>query len=91
MEKLCIHAFASGRVQGVFYRESARKKAESLRITGWVRNLEDGRVEVFACGEESAIKEFQDWLKKGPIAARVDHLLVEPANYEPHDQFVVLR
>lgn len=62
----------SGRVQGVFYRDSARREAERLRITGWARNLDDGRVEVVAEGEEAAVDRLVNWARQGPARARVE-------------------
>ncbi len=71
MAKVCYHCFASGRVQGVFYRASARAEARRLNIKGWARNLSDGRVEVMACGEEEDVKLLVAWLWQGPTAAQV--------------------
>ncbi|WP_445144283.1 acylphosphatase [Dyella sp. Tek66A03] len=62
----------SGRVQGVFYRASAREQALALGLSGYARNLPDGRVEVLAFGPASAIDTFERWLWQGPAAARVD-------------------
>lgn len=67
----------SGRVQGVFFRESTRRQAEPLGLSGHARNLPDGRVEVVACGPAAAVDELERWLQRGPTAARVDD--VEPA------------
>lgn len=67
----------SGRVQGVYYRASARERARAVGVTGYARNLPDGRVEVLACGEESAVQAFIEWLWIGPGAARVTGVLVE--------------
>ncbi len=63
--------FVSGRVQGVFYRASTRARAVQLGISGYAHNLEDGRVEVLALGEPSAVQSFIDWLAVGPPAAQV--------------------
>lgn len=65
-----------GRVQGVFFRISAKKTAERLNISGWVRNLSTGEVEIFAVGSPETIKEFIEWLKTGPKLARVDELKI---------------
>ncbi len=65
------HAFVSGDVQGVFFRQSTRRTARSLGLDGWVRNLPDGRVEVWLQGEEAAVNEMVDWLWVGPPAATV--------------------
>jgi acylphosphatase len=62
----------SGRVQGVFFRESTRREAEPLGLSGHALNLPDGRVEVVAAGPSSALDELERWLQGGPAAARVD-------------------
>jgi len=62
-----------GLVQGVFFRANTRKVAESLMLTGWVKNLPDGRVEILAEGPSGKIEEFVHWCQKGPPFARVDH------------------
>ncbi|WP_266169319.1 acylphosphatase [Dyella subtropica] len=66
-----------GRVQGVFYRASAREQALMLGLSGHARNLPDGRVEVLACGSEPAIDALERWLWEGPPAARVDEVTRE--------------
>lgn len=65
------HLIISGRVQGVCFRLYACETAERLGITGWVRNLRDGRVEVLAEGEEAPMAEFLEWCRKGPPHAQV--------------------
>jgi acylphosphatase len=70
----------SGRVQGVFYRGAAARRAMELRVTGWARNLADGDVEVLACGPEEAVQAFIDWLWVGPSAAKVADVKVEDAD-----------
>ena len=67
----------AGRVQGVFYRASTRARAESLGVTGYARNLADGRVEVLACGEPHAVQALCDWLRDGPPAADVAAVDIE--------------
>ncbi|MGE0482832.1 MAG: acylphosphatase [Gammaproteobacteria bacterium] len=61
----------SGRVQGVWYRASARERAAELGLRGWVRNLADGRVEALAAGTPAALAAFEAWLAEGPPRARV--------------------
>ena len=86
-----LHAFVSGRVQGVGYSAFTRNRAKMLGLRGFVKNLPDGRVEVYAEGEEGALKELLDYLKKGPVLARVDGVeyeFVEPRG--EYEDFVVL-
>ena len=61
------HVFYSGRVQGIGFRYTAQNIAENLGVYGWVKNLEDGRVEIVAEGEEKNLKEFLDKILKGPL------------------------
>jgi acylphosphatase len=66
-----LHAVVHGRVQGVFFRESTRREALRLGVGGWVRNLPDGTVEVFAAGERPLLEALSRWLHRGPETARV--------------------
>ena len=68
---ICRRSFVSGRVQGVFYRATCVRKAQSLGLTGFARNLGDGRVEVLACGEQAAVEQFVEWLWVGSPASKV--------------------
>jgi acylphosphatase len=77
---ICKRSFVSGRVQGVFYRATCRAKAESLGLTGYARNLVDGRVEVVACGEEAKVNGFVTWLWEGSPASRVTDVATEHAD-----------
>ena len=70
-ETFRVHLFISGIVQGVFFRAHTRNQARSLNLTGWVRNMDDGRVEVIAEGLCSKIHEFISWCHQGPAAASV--------------------
>ena len=72
MARRRVHVWISGRVQGVFFRGSARSQARALGLAGWARNLPDGQVEIVAEGEAGRVAEFLDWCKLGPPAARVD-------------------
>ena len=67
----CRKFHLSGKVQGVFFRDSTRQKAASLDITGHAVNLADGRVEVLACGDDQALGELESWLREGPDSAEV--------------------
>lgn len=66
-----------GRVQGVFFRASARERAVALKLTGHARNLLDGSVEVVAYGEAAALDQLEVWLHDGPEHARVDEMYRE--------------
>ena len=68
----------SGRVQGVFFRESTRRTAARLGLAGYAINLPDGRVEVVAIGEEDAIKQLERWLWDGPRLADVTDVTKAP-------------
>ena len=81
----CIRCIVRGRVQGVFYRASARDVAGRLGLSGGVSNLPDGGVEVIACGEPEALEELQRWLRKGPPLARVESLHCEELCALPPD------
>ncbi|MEM0360651.1 MAG: acylphosphatase [Candidatus Diapherotrites archaeon] len=72
-----LHVLVFGLVQGVFFRAHAKAWAEELGLKGWVKNLSDGRVEALAEGEEKALLEWLELLKKGPRAARVEKVEVE--------------
>ncbi len=71
MEIVGRHYFIEGRVQGVFYRDSTRQKALELNLTGWVKNVADGRVECAAFGTIPQLETFEQWLRQGPKLANV--------------------
>ena len=69
--KTRVHVVISGQVQGVWYRASAKQKAEELGLTGWVKNTVDGNVEAVFEGEKALVDEMIAWCWKGPPLARV--------------------
>lgn len=73
---VCKHCLVSGRVQGVVFRASAARRALELNVTGYAKNLPDGRVEVLACGDVAAVDALCDWLRQGPPAARVSEVVI---------------
>ncbi|NBB93424.1 MAG: acylphosphatase [Gammaproteobacteria bacterium] len=77
----------SGRVQGVFFRESTRRQAEPLGLTGHAVNLSDGRVEVLAAGDPESLDRLEAWLSEGPPGARVDELQRVDAPDRAPDRF----
>jgi acylphosphatase len=76
-----------GRVQGVFFRESTRRVAESLDITGHAINLSNGDVEVLAFGHPAALDKLADYLKSGPTMARVSEVRSESVELEEFVRF----
>ena len=79
MTKVCTIAWVHGMVQGVGFRYSTQREALQLGLTGYARNLDDGSVEVVACGEADKIEQLTAWLKAGgPRSARVEKVFTEP-------------
>ena len=70
------HIIVSGRVQGVFFRKNTKQKATELKINGWVKNIPDNKVEIFAQGNEKNLNTFIDWCKQGPPKAIVENIQV---------------
>lgn len=71
------HIYISGFVQGVGFRAYTKSKAKKLGITGWVRNLKDGRVEGVFQGEKTVVEKLLKICKRGPFFARVNNIVVE--------------
>lgn len=88
---LARRGLISGRVQGVYYRESTRQQAQRLDVSGWVRNLADGRVECHLEGTAEALKELELWLWQGPEAAQVTAVELADAAVEGFTDFQVRR
>jgi len=81
----CTHIIVSGRVQGVFFRDNARRKALELGLKGYAKNLPNGTVEIVAEGDESKIKDLVEFIEKSPGASKVANVEVEdkePRNFE---------
>jgi len=85
-----VRCLVAGKVQGVFYRASARHQAVTLGILGYAKNLPDGSVEVLACGEPETIDQFRSWLARGPDGARVISVSCEAAPAQVLDGFKTL-
>ena len=73
------HILVKGKVQGVFFRKSAKQIAADLNISGWVKNTDDGDVEIFAQGDSNAIDQLIKWCKQGPPKAEVEDVEVKDA------------
>lgn len=87
--KKAVRATVRGRVQGVFFRDTTRRRALELGVMGWVRNQEDGTVLVHAEGPSDALDELLAFLRQGPDRARVDEVEVRPVKVEGHEQFAI--
>ena len=85
--KNAINFFISGRVQGVYFRMSTSQQAKTFGLTGWVRNLDDGRVEVFACGELYQLNKLRAWLAHGPAMAEVINVECVNVSYQEFPDF----
>lgn len=79
-EILRAHLYISGIVQGVCFRAYTQETAQDLGLTGWVRNLHDGRVEIITEGQKDKIEQFIQWCHKGPPGATVDNVEIEWMN-----------
>jgi acylphosphatase len=81
MVNISAHVIVSGHVQGVFYRDTTQRQANAHGVTGWVRNLPDGRVEALFEGDEKAVRRMIDWCWRGPPNAYVTNV---DASIEPY-------
>jgi acylphosphatase len=86
-----VHVFVTGRVQGVWFRASARERARALGLGGDARNLADGRVEIHAEGTPGAVDSFLAWCAEGPSGARVDSLELEDQPVTGETEFDITR
>ena len=87
-----IHAMLSGRVQGVFFRAETRETARRNRVSGWVRNTSDGRVEAVFEGHARDVDQVVQWCRNGPPSARVDDIHLQEETYTGEfDRFSVRR
>jgi acylphosphatase len=91
MDRTRAHVFVSGRVQGVFYRATTREQAAERGVDGWVRNLDDGRVEAVFEGPESAVEGILEWCHEGSPRARVEGVDVEYGDPEGVEGFEIRR
>ena len=86
-EPVARRVVVHGTVQGVFFREATRRRAESRGVRGWVRNNEDGTVEAIFEGEPDAVEAMVEFVHEGPRAAQVKHVDVEDAQPEGLEGF----
>ena len=86
-----VNLLIKGKVQGVFYRASARDKAMELGITGWVKNTPDGNVEIVASGDKESLEKFIEWCHKGPSRALVSGLTMKETDTNNFSDFQILK
>ena len=86
-----VHLLIKGKVQGVFYRKTAREVANDKGLTGWVRNTNDGNVEITASGTKEALQAFIKWCRMGPARATVTSVEVTPVPDQHFATFEVKR
>ena len=79
-----IHLLIKGKVQGVYYRASAKEQADRLSLRGWVRNTPEGGVEIVVSGEEAAVQQFIAWCRQGPPRAVVTDVI---SSAQPEGRF----
>ena len=90
-DRIRAHVFVSGRVQGVYYRATTRDTARERGVAGWVRNLDDGRVEAVFEGTEAAVESRIEWCHTGSPKARVDDVSVEYGDPDGVEGFDIKR
>lgn len=87
---ICKKCFVTGRVQGVFYRETTRQEAEKLLLSGYAKNLPDGRVEVIMCGSETNVEKLCEWLWSGSDYSSVSNVYCEEIEDGKYKKFVTM-
>jgi acylphosphatase len=88
---ITIRLVITGKVQGVFYRKSAKEKAGELKITGTVRNLANGDVEIIATGNREQLDNLISWCKTGPPKAVVAKIEIEEQPFQLFNDFSITR
>ena len=86
-----VRLIIKGKVQGVFYRATAKDVADLIGVKGWVRNLPNDDVEITATAAEDVLQKFIAWCKQGPLKARVDEVIIEDLNPEEFKGFKIIR
>ena len=89
MAQICLNVIVSGRVQGVWFRKFTQEKAQAYGVSGWVRNLSDGRVQALLCGDEKNVRQVEAWMSQGPELSTVAELISEPAPLQEYSEFLV--
>ena len=86
-----IHLLIKGKVQGVFYRASAKDVALTLDLKGWIKNTREGHVESIVAGSEKSLQQYIEWCRKGPAKAVVQSINVTSIKDENFHEFRIIR
>ena len=86
-----VRLIIKGKVQGVFYRATAKDVADLTGVKGWVKNLPDNNVEITATATEETLRRFINWCKQGPPKARVEDVVIEELELQEFNNFKVIR
>ena len=86
-----VRLIIKGKVQGVFYRATAKDVADLIGVKGWVKNLPDNNVEITATAAEETLQRFINWCKQGPPKAKVVDVIVEQLDLEEFNGFRIIR
>lgn len=86
-----VHLEISGKVQGVFFRASAQEVAEAHKISGWIKNTNNKKVEALITGEDEDVLKFIEWCKQGPERAKVEGVSIKENQLKIFDEFKVIR
>ena len=90
-ERQTLRIIVKGKVQGVFYRQTAKEKAGELEMGGNIKNAPDGDVHIIATGNKEQLQEFIAWCRRGPPEAIVDEVSTEEIPLQPFDSFKIVR
>ncbi|HEY5406895.1 MAG TPA: acylphosphatase [Ginsengibacter sp.] len=86
-----VHLEISGKVQGVFFRASAKEIAKLHKISGWIKNTHDKKLEALITGADEDIQRFIEWCKQGPDKAMVEHIIITNIALQTFSRFEVIR
>lgn len=86
-----VHLLISGKVQGVCFRDSARRIALNLKVTGWIKNRDDEKVEAVVSGNQKELNDFINWVKIGPEKAKVDEVVVLKQTVTFFERFEIIQ
>ena len=89
--KKSIRLFITGSVQGIFFRQFVKDKADKFGVKGYVRNLEDGRVEIFIEGNKDNVEQMLNLCKQGPQHAQIRNIEEKPESFQDFKEFKILR